>query len=266
MPDRIEEKLRTLQLDVDRVGLADSGAVRRRGERRTRNQALAAGLAVVAVVAGVVGVAGGLAGDRRAIEGPPAGEPSVSTKPEPVLSLTDDPLLDPAAIGRIGANTGWQRSPEPVGESLRQLRCIPSPLGVATARTEAAQYYTEVDGLIVEYALQFPSTAAAGRFTGELAETFAACDEGDPAEATVVDAGPEPVASGFRAARATTPTAAAGLSYYELGVNAKANIVVVLEWTSMGNPYGRDSTTWVWTADRLRLALDRAVSAAPPTF
>jgi len=59
MPDRIEEKLRTLQLDVDRVGLADSGAVRRRGEQRTRSQVLAAGLAVVAVVAGVVGVAGG---------------------------------------------------------------------------------------------------------------------------------------------------------------------------------------------------------------
>lgn len=264
MPDRLEERLRTLRADVDRARLADPGAVRRRGEQRTRNQALAAGLAVVAVVAGVVGVAGGLAGDRRAVEGPPAEAPSVSTTPEPVLSLADDPLLDPADIGPIGGNTGWRRSPEPVSESLRQ-RCIPSPLGAATARTESAQYYNELDGLIVEYAMQFPSTAAAERFTGELAAAFATCGKGDPAEATVVDTGPEPVASGFRAARATTPTADAGLSYYELGVNTKANVVVVLEWSSMGNPDGRNATTWVWTPDRLRLALDRAVSAAPAT-
>jgi len=198
--------------------------------------------------------------------------------------LTLDPAIDErfpppeqSTFGRLVSSRGpavprvtWvpadtaRRSPEPVSESLRQ-RCIPSPLGAATARTESAQYYNELDGLIVEYAMQFPSTAAAERFTGELAAAFATCGKGDPAEATVVDTGPEPVASGFRAARATTPTADAGLSYYELGVNAKANIVVVLEWTSMGNPYGRDATTWVWTADRLRLALDRAVSAAPAT-
>ena len=61
----------------------------------------------------------------------------------------------------------------------------------------------------------------------------------------------------LRASRLTVPTADAGISYYELGIAQRGNVVVVLEWSSMGNPEGDDG--WVWTPERLGTAVERAV-------
>ena len=55
------------------------------------------------------------------------------------------------------------------------------------------------------------------------------------------------------------PQVASEYFYYELGTAQEDNVLVVLQWTSNGNPMGNDSTEWVWTADRLQTALDRAV-------
>jgi hypothetical protein len=49
---------------------------------------------------------------------------------------------------------------------------------------------------------------------------------------------------------------ASEISYFELGVVRAANVVVVLQWHSMGQPTGVD---WVWDANRMASALDRAV-------
>ena len=108
MPDRITETLTTLRTDVDTVGLADSGSVRRRGQQRTRNQVVGSTLAVVALVAGVVGVSGQLTGDNRSIEGPPATQgPSVETTPEPGPTTMDPPVTEvPKSVLLTGDDVG----------------------------------------------------------------------------------------------------------------------------------------------------------------
>ena len=59
MPDdKLTLTLDTLRSDVERTPLADSQTVRRRGDRRTRNQAVGGALVVVALVAGVAGLSG----------------------------------------------------------------------------------------------------------------------------------------------------------------------------------------------------------------
>jgi hypothetical protein len=72
MSDRLHDTLTTLRPDVERAALADSAAVRRRGNQRTRRQAAGSALAAVAIVAAAVGVASGLNGDDRAIDQLPA--------------------------------------------------------------------------------------------------------------------------------------------------------------------------------------------------
>jgi hypothetical protein len=92
---------------------------------------------------------------------------------------------------------------------------------------------------------------------------LAGCPAGDPAEATVEDRGEQRVDGvgdeAYHASRLTTPTADAGIHYYELAIARTGNLVVTLEWTGMGNPAGDGPDDWVWTAERLRTALDRAV-------
>jgi hypothetical protein len=262
MPDRIEETLTALRVDADRVGLADSGAVRRRGDQRTRNQAIGSGLAVLAVLAGVVGIGGELTGDDRSIQGPPAEQPSVSTTQESVVTLADDPLLRAEDIRGLGPHTGWQRSPEGVSASMR-TRCVSSPETWGAGRVDGAQYYEELDGLIVEYALEFDTAARAAAAVRQGMRELATCPPGDPAEVTVVDRGDEAVAGvgdeAYHASRLSTPTADAGIHYYELGTARTGNVVVVLEWTGMGNPVGEGPADWVWTAERLQTALETAV-------
>ena len=266
MPDRIEETLSALRVDIDRVGLPDSGSIRRRGDQRTRHQVIGTTLAALAVVAGTIGVTANLAGDDRSLQGPPAKDgPTATTSvtEEKPLTLADDPLLRPDDIGTIGPYAGWQRSPEAVSQSLRPLRCVTSPTTWGAERTEAAQYYQDLDGMVVEHVLRFPDVASAEAGLRLGLSQFAACGTGDPAQATVVDRPSEDVPGvadeARRASRLTTPKADAGIAYYELAVTRTDNVVVVLEWTSMGNPYGDDSADWVWDADRLQIALDRAV-------
>ena len=262
MPDRIEERLRALAPDLDRVGLADPGAVRRRGERRTRNQALGSAVAGVLLLAGVVGVSGGLSGDRQAVVAPPARDgATASTTPAAALSLAPQPLLrdgDLTGVGPFGdfLDTGDQPAD-------RLLSCIDVPGAAAGAeRASTVLHETEIgEPAVHEHVLRLESESAASRLVLGLSAAFRSCDRGDPGEATVTDRGPESFgqAGGLRASRLTTPTADAGIGYYELAVTSKATVVVVLEWSSMGNPVGQGPGDWVWTADRLQVALARAV-------
>ena len=79
-------------------------------------------------------------------------------------------------------------------------------------------------------------------------------------EVTTQDRGPAPLSgTAFRASRLSTPTADAGIGYYELGVAREANVLVVLQLNAMGNPAGEGPEDWVWTAETLQTALDRAI-------
>ena len=265
MPDRLEERLRTLRVDVDRVGLSHSAQVRRRGEQRTRHQAVGAVAATVAVVASIAGLAGGLVGDRDSAA-PPVQQPTVTTTQQAwqPLELAPQPLLETTEIAPIGPYTGWQRTSAPVEESVRPLRCISSPAELGASRTEAAMFYQDLDASFIEHVLLFDDPAAAEAAARSVRTQFSTCGAGDPAEVTVSDRPAEPVDGvgdvAYRLSRLTTPKVDAGIGYYEAGVVTDDNMVVVLEWISMGNPFGDGHDDWVWTPERLQAALDQAVA------
>ncbi|MGH8970757.1 MAG: hypothetical protein ACRDV1_12490 [Actinomycetes bacterium] len=264
MPDRIHETLSTLRTDTERTRLADASAVRHRGNQRTRRQAVATSLAVVVLVAGVIGIAGGLTGDRRASD-LPADPPSATTSvtDERVLALSADPFLQDGDLTGIGPYGDFRDSGD--APTTQLLQCIDATAsGGSGERRSTVLFEPDIgEPTVHEHVLRFDGTApaamlAARAFVARLTGEFGTCDPGDPAEVTVDDRSEEANAvGGFRAARLSTPTADAGIGYYELGVASRANVVVVVEWSSMGNPEGDHG--WVWTTERMQTALDRAV-------
>lgn len=261
MPDRIQETLSALRVDADRTGLPGSGAVRRRGDRRARNQALGSALTLVAVVAVVVGVSGSLTGDTDRADAPPA-DPTVSTTQEQLLALAADPFLRESDVTSFGVYENFLRSPDDALEQPRLLQCISSPAGWGANGTKAQLFHHDLEGGILEHVLVFDGSSTAAAALTRVGAEFTSCPTGDPAEVEVTDRGPEPVAGGsplgFRASRADVPKVATETGYYELGVGRRGNVVVVLEWRAYGNP-AEGADGWVWTAERLQTALDRAV-------
>lgn len=257
MTDRLEETLRTLALDVDRVGLADSASVRDRGDRRTRHQVVGSALATVALVVAAVGVTGTLTADREAVQGPPA-NPTVTTTQEPVLSLADRPLLEPADLGTVGVYQAWQANPDPAAADQRLSRCLPAPGSFPAAESASRLYYTDLDATVTEHVLRFGDGDGSAVAMDQMVRAVEGCDPGDPAD-KVSDRSPVAVpVAGSDALRASRSAAPPGseLSYYELGIVRRENILVLLQWSSMGLPDGVD---WVWTEQRLQTAIDRAV-------
>jgi hypothetical protein len=258
--DKLTLTLDALRSDVERTPLADSMTVRRRGDQRTRRQAVGGAVAVVALVAGVAGVLGGAGGINKADGVPPAtGGPTASTEVEQPLTLASHPLLDPSDLGRVGVYTDWQANPSPEEANISYLRCMPSPDTLAAEQTEAGLFYNDLDSRATEHVLRFPDAESAFAAAGRLFSAFAACDKG-PASDHVVDRGPTdvPVASADSAqelSRASAPPDS-DYAYYELAVARKGNVLLVLQWTSMGQPDGVD---WVWDSERLSTALDRAI-------
>jgi hypothetical protein len=257
MSDRLHDTLATLRTDVDSMPLADSSAVRARGAQRTRRQAVGASLAVVALVAGAVGIGGALTGTNKA-SNLPADRPTTSTTAERKVGLASDPYLRAQDLAGIGPYAALKRSGEPPSQRLMQCLDVVD-LGQEGKRTGMVFFDPDLgDVTLNENVFDFANAAAAKAFVTDVSSTFATCEKGDPAEVTTTDRGPETVGDqgAVRASRLSTPTADAGIGYYELGVIQDANIVVVLEWSSMGNP---EDTGWVWDANRLQTALDRAV-------
>lgn len=259
--DRIEETLRTLSRDLDQVALPDSGAVRRRGDRRTRHQVIGSGLAVLAVVAGVLGAAGGLTGDREATQGPPA-NPTVTTTPEPWLRLANHPFLRVEDLGSFGGydQVGPFIDAEAAPEVLPD-QCATRPASWGADDVRATRYYQDgSEASISEYVLHFGSAAEAEANAARLGEELSACTTAAYTDGDLTQRG-EPVAglaSGYRGSRFFVPNVASETSYYEAAVARVANVVVVLEWQAFSNPAGDGEQDWVWTAERLQTALDRA--------
>jgi hypothetical protein len=260
MPDdKLTLTLDTLRSDVERTPLADSQTVRRRGDRRTRNQAVGGALVVVALVAGVAGLYGGVGGDSRRTA-PPATQTPEPT--ETTLSLAAAPFLEPTDISTVGPYEGLQANPDPSAADQPLSQCIPSPSTLGAGEMQSRFFYSDLDATATEHVLRFADADAASTAVAGLESAFATCPEGDPAEVAVEDRPPVPVAgvsgadTALQASRTGTPVQASEISYYELGVAREANVVVVLQWHSMGQPTGVD---WVWDANRMASALDRAV-------
>lgn len=265
MPDRIEETLRTLSRDLEQAPLPDSGSVRRRGDQRTRRQALGAGVAVVAVLAGVAGIAGGLPG--RTTSAPPATTgPTVATTQETLHDLEAQPFLRVEELGSFGGydQAGPFIDAEAAPEVLPE-QCATRPGSWGAAELRSTRYYQDgSEASIHEYVLQFGTVAEAEqaalkRAYSDLAATCPATV--DPAEGTLTTRESEIVPGLDRAVRHSryfVPEYASEPSYYEVATARRGNVVVVLEWLASGSPAGEVDSDWVWTAERLRTALDRA--------
>ena len=259
--DRVRDTLTALRVDADRCGLSDPESVRRRGQARTRHQALAGVCAAVVVVAVVVTGSSLLGGQADAHHTLPATHtPSPS---ELTHQLAADPLLRGSDVVVAGTQLSFQLSPDPVPEDQRPLQCIPSPTTLGAADGKAGQLFADPEGTVVEHVLRFGDAAAAADAVTELSVAFASCTKGNASEVTVDDRGPvrahgiAGVSETVHAARLTTPTADAGIAYYELGIARSSNVVVVLEWSSLGKPV-RNKQAWVLSGELLDVAAHRA--------
>jgi hypothetical protein len=266
-PDRMTETLTALRTDVDRVGLADSASIRHRGQQRTRNQAIGGTLAALCLVAAGVGVAGGLTGNNSA-EAPPAknGTATTTQQAEQTYALATDPSLQESDVVGIGPYD-LLRSPEWSDGQAQSLECLGNSAELGAQQTERMLFYSDLDAGMRQHVLRFDNATTATAVVGELEDRLTGCDEGDPSQETVTDREPTPVDAGeaaFRFSRYVVPQVDAGTYYAEVAVARAGNVVLVLDWSSMGSPYDDPQETWVWTPELIQTALDRAIEGGQP--
>jgi hypothetical protein len=258
--DRVRDTLTALRTDSERVPLASTADVRRRGQARTRNQAVAGLAAACVLVAVGIGAALGVAGnDESQTQIPASPSPSVSSEP---LALAADPFLRPSDVPKIGVYKGFERSPAGAVEGPALLECLSDPQSLGATDLRSQRFFQELDARFVEYALRFDDASGADSAVDRLRQEFASCHKGDPADVATTDRGPAPVPGvdgSLRASRLSKPTADAGVAYFEIALVRSQNVVVLLEWNSMGNPTDDDTNGWAWNAERLQTAFDRAV-------
>jgi hypothetical protein len=257
--DPLQTTLDSLRSDVERTPLADSLSVRRRGGARSRHQAVAGALVVAALVAGAFGVAD-LRGNGRHGSLPANVTPSPSETP---LIFAAQPLLELAGFGSsLGGYQGWQANPDPASANVEVNQCVPVPTRLGAQQTESQMLYDHTTAAhIYEHVLRFAGADEAARAGQSLLAVLSACTTGGSG---VVARQPEGVSvpdadSAQRASRSASP-AGSEASYYELAVVRESNVLVVMQWSSMGLADGID---WVWTADLLGAALHTAVAPGP---
>ncbi|MCY7372751.1 MAG: hypothetical protein LH461_03510 [Spirochaetaceae bacterium] len=260
--DPVTLTLSALRSDVERTPLADSRGVRRRGDRRTRNQAVGGALAVVALVAGAAGILGGIDGDRRATEIPATPTPTPtqqSVAPEPFLLVED--LTGFGGYDQAGPFIDAGQEPDILPE-----QCATRPGGWEAAQIWSTRYYQDgSEAEIREYVLRFDDAGSAEQaaLKWAYADLVAACPATvDPSEGTLTTR-ESVIVPGLDGAvqhsRYFVPELASEPNYYEVATAHRANVVVVLEWQGSGNPMLDAGEYWAWDAERLQTALDRAV-------
>jgi hypothetical protein len=259
--DKLTLTLDTLRSDDDRTPLADSTTVRRRGDQRTRRQAVGGAVAVVALIAGIAGVLGGADGfDKADGQIPATQNPTASTEVEKPLPLAADPLLDPAAFGAVGVYDGWQANLDQAAVDQQQSQCVPSPTTLGAKESPGELLYGDLDARVIEHVVRFATSAQAQTAMQDLAGALATCTLGNETDNPQYRPGPSVEGTGadeaLQASRTSSPPDSE-VSYYELGLVRKANVLVVLQWHSMGLP---DGVTQVWDTRRMKTALDAAVA------
>jgi len=260
--DPVTLTLSALRTDVERTPLADSRSVRRRGDRRARNQAVGGALAVVALVAGAAGILGGIDGDRRATEIPATPTPTAtqeSVAPEPFLLVED--LTGFGGYDQAGPFIDAGQEPDILPE-----QCAAGPGGWGAPEVRSTRYYQDgSEAEIREYVLRFDDVGSAEQAALKRAYTdlAAACPATvDPSDGALTTRESELVPGldgAVRHSRYFVPELASEPNYYEVATAHRANVVVVLEWQGSGNPMGDAGQYWVWSTERLQTALDRAV-------
>jgi hypothetical protein len=255
--------LDTLRSDVERTPLADSLTVRRRGDQRTRRQAVGGALAVVVVVAGAAGIYGGLGGDDRATQIPASPSPSA----EPTLAIAADPFLPVEELTGFG---GYDQAGPFIDAKqdpdVQPEQCATRPADWGASDLQATRFYQDGSEVTVrEYVLRFDDAAAAEQASLKkaYADLAALCTEtGDPSDGSMTtrDSAPVPgLDDAVRSSRYFVPSFASEPSYYEVATAHEGNVVVVLEWQASGNPAGdEDPQAWAWTPELLQTALDTA--------
>jgi hypothetical protein len=259
--DPMTNTLDTLRSDVERLPLSDSLTVRRRGDRRTRNQAVGGALAVVALLAGAAGIYGGLGGDDEATNIPASPTPT----PEPTVALASAPLLRPSdftELGRYSSGGSLLASPDAPDLSPPAEACQVRPNAWGAQQTYAKGYYQDGSPLhAVEVVLRYDTAERAKAALDQPGIDLAGCPNPDPAEGNLEVRPPETMAGvgdGVHMSRFFTPSAASEPSYYEVAAARTGNVVVVLTWAADDTPSGNPDT-WAWSGDQLQTALDRAV-------
>jgi hypothetical protein len=266
MPDRMHDTLDALRTDIDRAPLADSGAVRRRGEQRTRNQLIGSAVAVVVLVAGVIGVAGGLSGDNRSTDLPATPSPT-ATATATQLSLATNPFLPVDELTGFGgydpAGPFIDANQEP---AIEPEQCAVRPAEWKAEEVQGTRFYQDgSEATIREYVLRFDDTGSAEQASLRQAYIDLAgfCpatvgpDEGTLTKReSVVVPGLE---YSIQHSRLFVPAVDSEPSYYEVATAQRGNVVVVLEWQASGNAGGDGPQDWTWTAERLETALDAAI-------
>jgi hypothetical protein len=257
--DPMTNTLDTLRSDVERIPLSDSLTVRRRGDRRTRNQAVGGALAVVALVAGAAGVYGGLGGDDEATNIPASPTPT-----ETPLAVADDPLLKPTdltGLGRYGSLPVLQAPAEPdltPPSGVCQIR----PTKWGAGQLYATRFYQDGSTVsILEVVLRYDTAEQAKVALDQPATDLALCPEPAPTEGTLEVRPPETmplVGDGVHVARYFTPSVASEPSYNEEAAARTSNVVVVLTWAADDTPSG-NRNSWAWSGEQLQTALERAV-------
>lgn len=257
--DPMTTTLDSLRSDVERIPLSDSLTVRRRGDRRTRNQAVGGALAVVALVAGAAGVYGGLGGDDEATNIPASPTPTESP-----LTVAADPLLkatDITDLGRYGslpvlqAPTAPDLTPPPGACQIR-------PTQWGAGKLYSTRFYQDGSTVgILELVLRYDTAEQAKTALDQPGTDLALCPQPAPSDGTLEVRPPETVAGvgdGVHMSRFFTPSAASEPSYYEVAAARTSNVVVVLTWAADDTPSGNPDT-WAWSGEQLQTALDRAL-------
>ena len=190
MSDRLHDTLTSLRADTDRAPLADSTAVRARGNQRTRRQAIGTSLAVVALVAGAIGVSGALTGTNKA-ENLPA-DPTTSQTPSPAPSVETQPAIDTSLLLAVEDLPSLPPYEFAVGETLDAANtadaaerfltvCGAAPSGDQTPdRALIRTFPSDLDASMWQWVAQYPTAGEADLAFGALTNACAA----DPGGAT----------------------------------------------------------------------------------
>jgi hypothetical protein len=187
MSDRLHDTLATLGTDLDRAPLADSSAVRARGNQRTRRQAVGTSLAVVALVAGAIGVSGALTGNNDA-DGLPADKPTVSTTqtPAPDPTVEAQPEIDSSVLLTADEMPPVPNQKLTLGETLEDANtadaeergvtvCQVAPNGGVTPdRALLRTFPSDLDAFGWEWVAQYATVAEASQASQALTNACAA--------------------------------------------------------------------------------------------
>src|SRR5215203_573562 len=236
-PDRVADTLTALRSDIDSIPLAESGAVRRRGEVRTRNQVVGSTLVVVALVAGAIGLGAGLTGGDDKTLVPPA-SPRPSTSTAQTLDLAAEPFLEGEDLtglgdyGDLGPFIDAGQEPE-----ILSGQCAVRPAGWGAGEVRSTRFYQDgTEAGINEYVLRFADEAAAEQAAlkqayADIADVCPATV--DPSDGTLATRYSETVPGldgSIRSSRYFVPEVASEPNYYEVATAYRGNVVVVLEW------------------------------------